>query len=136
MSDRIAAVLIPGLGKHMDDSYITGLSREERAAWGFQVFIRLWLSGMCQSQAAQNWTISQIAILFEVTQGHLFREEAHTATSLSNELNLPIRYESWSWPTEPGGKPLLEEEYTYTKLRVNVGLTEAGMGPKGMAAYG
>ncbi|MDJ0929235.1 MAG: helix-turn-helix domain-containing protein [Gammaproteobacteria bacterium] len=75
----------------MDESYIAGLSREERAAWGFQVFIRLWLSGMCQSQAAQNWTIAQIAILFEVTQGHLFREEAHTATSLSNELNLPIQ---------------------------------------------
>jgi 2C-methyl-D-erythritol 2,4-cyclodiphosphate synthase len=75
----------------MDENYIDSLTKEQRAAWGVQIFIRLWLSGMCQSQAAQNWTIAQIAILFEVTQAHLFREESHTATSLSKELNLPIQ---------------------------------------------
>ena len=46
---------------------------------------------MCQSQAAQNWTIAQLAILFEVTQAHLFREDPHTATSLSKELNMPMQ---------------------------------------------
>ena len=75
----------------MDQKYIDSLTKEQRAAWGVQIFIRLWLSGMCQSQAAQNWTIAQIAILFEVSQAHLFREEPHTATSLSKELNLPIQ---------------------------------------------
>ncbi|MFQ5634686.1 MAG: MarR family winged helix-turn-helix transcriptional regulator [Gammaproteobacteria bacterium] len=75
----------------MDENYINGLTKEQRAAWGVQILIRLWLSGMCRSQAAQNWTIAQIAILFEVTQAHLFREESHTATSLSKELNLPIQ---------------------------------------------
>ena len=75
----------------MDDSYINSLNKEQRAAWGVQILIRLWLSGMCQSQVAQNWTIAQIAILFEVTQGHLFREESHTATSLSKELHLSIQ---------------------------------------------
>ena len=75
----------------MDQKYIDSLTKEQRAAWGVQIFIRLWLSGMCQSQSAQNWTIAQIAILFEVTQAHLFRDEPHTATSLSKELNLPIQ---------------------------------------------
>ena len=75
----------------MDQNYIETLSQEERASWGIPIFIRLWLSGMCQSQAAQNWTIAQLAILFEVTQAHLFRDQPHTATSLSKELNMPIQ---------------------------------------------
>lgn len=75
----------------MDENYIESLTKEQRAAWGVQIFIRLWLSGMCQSRAAQNWTIAELAILFEITQAHVFREESHTATSLSKELNLPIQ---------------------------------------------
>ena len=42
----------------------------------------------------------------------------------SNDMNIPIRYESWSWPTEPGGKPVLEEEYNYLDVKLNVGLTD------------
>jgi len=38
--------------------------------------------------------------------------------------NIPIRYESWSWPEKPNEKPVLEEEYTYTRMKVNVGLTD------------
>ena len=75
----------------MDKDYIQGLSREQRVTWGIQIFIRLWLSGMCRSQAAQNWTIAQLAILFEVTQAYHFRDEPHTATSLSKELSLPMQ---------------------------------------------
>lgn len=75
----------------MDEKYINSLDQEQRASWGIQIFIRLWFSGMCQSQAAQNWTIAQLAILFEVTQAHLFREDPHTATSLSKELNMPMQ---------------------------------------------
>lgn len=41
-----------------------------------------------------------------------------------NELNLPIRYESWSWPLEADSRPLLEEEFTFTGVTVNVGLTD------------
>lgn len=75
----------------MDKKYISKLSQSERAAWGIQIFMRLWLSGMCRSQAAQSWTIAQIAILLEVTQAHLFRDEPHTSTSLSKELKLPLQ---------------------------------------------
>ncbi len=43
---------------------------------------------------------------------------------VDEELNLPIRYESYTWPTSPGGKPLLLEEYTYTRLKLNNGFTD------------
>ncbi len=44
---------------------------------------------------------------------------------IDNQLQLPIRYEAYDWPTEPGGKPVLLEEYTYMNLQVNPGLTDA-----------
>ena len=46
-----------------------------------------------------------------------------------NELNVPIRYASWSWPAEEGSQPVLEEEYTYTNLELNVGLTDSDFDP-------
>ncbi len=44
---------------------------------------------------------------------------------IDDELNVPIRYEAYSWPTTPGGPPELIEEYTYLDLKLNVGLTDA-----------
>ncbi len=44
---------------------------------------------------------------------------------VDDELNVPIRYEAYSWPTTPGGAPELIEEYTYLDLKLNVGLTDA-----------
>lgn len=75
----------------MDKNYTNNLTQSQRAAWGFQIFMRLWVSGMCRSKASQSWTISQIAILLEVTQAHLFRDEPHTVTSLLTELKLPLQ---------------------------------------------
>ncbi len=43
---------------------------------------------------------------------------------VDEELNVPIRYESYSWPTTSGGKPILLEEYTYTNLKLNNGFTD------------
>lgn len=43
---------------------------------------------------------------------------------IDNELNIPIRYEAYTWPKEPGGKPVLVEEYTYLDVKLNVGLTD------------
>jgi len=42
-----------------------------------------------------------------------------------NELNVPIRYVAWDWPAQPGGRPVLLEEYTYKNLQLNSGLTDA-----------
>ncbi len=38
------------------------------------------------------------------------------------ELNIPIRYEAYDWP-KSGQRPALIEEYTYTKVKFNVGTT-------------
>lgn len=43
---------------------------------------------------------------------------------VDNELNCPIRYEAYLWPKEPGGEPLLNEEYTYLNLKLNNGFTD------------
>ncbi len=40
-----------------------------------------------------------------------------------DELNLPIRYQAWLWPRTPGGNPVLDEEYSYFNMKVNVGLS-------------
>ena len=44
---------------------------------------------------------------------------------VDDELNLPIRYESYDWPREKGGPPELLEEYTYLNLKLNNGFTDA-----------
>ena len=44
---------------------------------------------------------------------------------VDNELNLPIRYESYEWPKKEGDPPVLIEAYTYENLKLNVGLTDA-----------
>jgi hypothetical protein len=44
---------------------------------------------------------------------------------VDDELNLPIRYESYDWPKEKGGPPELLEEYTYLNLKINNGFTDA-----------
>jgi len=44
---------------------------------------------------------------------------------VDDELNVPIRYERYGWPSAPGGRLLLMEEYTYLDVRRNAGLTAA-----------
>jgi uncharacterized protein DUF1571 len=43
---------------------------------------------------------------------------------VDNQLNVPIRYEAYEWPKEPGGPPQLIEEYTYLNLKLNNGFTD------------
>jgi hypothetical protein len=43
---------------------------------------------------------------------------------VDSQLNLPVRYEAYDWPQEPGGEPLLMEEYTYVDLKLNNGFTD------------
>ncbi len=44
---------------------------------------------------------------------------------VDDELNVPIRYESYDWPEKEGGRPQLLEEYTYLNLKLNNGFTDA-----------
>jgi hypothetical protein len=48
---------------------------------------------------------------------------------IDDKLHVPIRIESYDWPDEETGEPQQLEEYTYLKLRLNVGLTDADFGP-------
>ncbi|MGE3778158.1 MAG: DUF1571 domain-containing protein [Pirellulaceae bacterium] len=49
---------------------------------------------------------------------------------IDDELNLPVRYEAYTWPTMPGGTPVLQECYTYLNLKVNIGLTDENFDKK------
>ncbi len=49
---------------------------------------------------------------------------------IDDELKLPIRYEGYSWPETGGGKPVLVEEYTYSCIKLNVGLTDWDFDPQ------
>lgn len=44
---------------------------------------------------------------------------------VDDELNVPIRYESYDWPKEKGEAPELMEEYTYMNLKLNNGFTDS-----------
>ena len=49
---------------------------------------------------------------------------------IDDEYQIPVRYASWSWPQKKGEKPLLEEEYTYVNVKLNVGLTDVDFDSK------
>jgi hypothetical protein len=44
---------------------------------------------------------------------------------VDDELQLPIRYEAYDWPARQGEAPQLTEEYTFLKVKVNNGFTDA-----------
>ena len=43
---------------------------------------------------------------------------------IDDELQVPIRYAAYLWPAREGGKPVLDEEYTYLNLKLNNGFTD------------
>lgn len=43
---------------------------------------------------------------------------------IDDDLVLPVHYAAYDWPKEEGGKLVLIEEYTYTDLKLNVGLSD------------
>jgi hypothetical protein len=66
---------------------------------------------------------TRIEIIHPVKRDHF---EFHMAEIfIDDQYNVPVRYASYSWPSSPGGEPILEEEYTYRDLKLNVGLTDA-----------
>jgi hypothetical protein len=44
---------------------------------------------------------------------------------VDNERPIPVRFESYDWPEEVGGKPVLLEEFTFQNIKLNVGFTDA-----------
>ena len=43
---------------------------------------------------------------------------------IDKEMNVPVYYAAYDWPKTQGGKPVLLEEYAYTNVRLNVGLSD------------
>lgn len=43
---------------------------------------------------------------------------------IDDELKLPVHYSAFDWPEKNGDPPSLIEEYTYTDVKLNVGLTD------------
>ncbi len=54
---------------------------------------------------------------------------------VDDELNLPVHYEAYDWPTKPGAEPLLTERYTYLNLKISNRFTDADFDPAN-PAYG
>ncbi len=52
---------------------------------------------------------------------------------IDDELNLPVRFAAYDWPSSPGGTPQLLEEYTYYNVKVNVGLSDIDFSPENPA---
>ncbi len=48
---------------------------------------------------------------------------------IDDELQVPIRFASWDWPSQQGGQPAMLEEYTYMNLKLNNGFTDADFDP-------
>lgn len=49
---------------------------------------------------------------------------------LDNEFRVPIHYDAYLWPDQPGAQPPLEASYTYADLRINNGLTARDFDPE------
>jgi len=84
--------------------------------------------GECDVQFRKGAKVNdRICTIIEVThpvprRNFLFHK---AVVYVDDQLNVPIRYEAYSWPKQPGGAPVLDEEYTYLNMKVNVGLTDA-----------
>ena len=74
---------------------------------------------------------TMVEVIHPVRRAHFDFHRARVY--FSEDLNLPIRYKSWTWPEAEGQEPPLQEEYNYLRMAVNVGLTEADFDPENPA---
>ena len=49
---------------------------------------------------------------------------------VDEQLKLPVRYEQYDWPRQPGGPPELVEEDNFMNVQVNQGFTDADFDPR------
>ena len=49
---------------------------------------------------------------------------------VDDKLRVPLRVETYTWPKKEGEPAVLVEEYTYTRLKLNVGLTDRDFSEK------
>ncbi len=88
--------------------------------------------GPCQVQTIPNQEIgARACTLYQIV--HPDKDERYdfhiAQIFIDDELQIPLRYAAFSWPDTPESEPLLEEEYTYLDVQLNVGLTDADFDP-------
>ncbi|SMP65384.1 Protein of unknown function [Neorhodopirellula lusitana] len=73
----------------------------------------------------------RVCTVLEVTQPtrHPDAEFYQAQVFMDDQLNMPIRYVAYDWPTTAGTPGSVIEEYSYLNLQVNVGLTDADFDP-------
>ena len=88
-------------------------------------------AGDCQVEFFNAKVEGRDCTLIKVTHPERKRPyDFHVAkVYIDKELNIPIRYQAFTWPKRAGEEPVLEEEYTYTNVRLNVGLTDRDFDP-------
>jgi hypothetical protein len=65
-----------------------------------------------------------------VVDGVDHRFDFHRAViDIDLQLGIPIHYASYLWPEQPGGEPVLDEEFTYENLELNVGFSDEDFDP-------
>lgn len=88
--------------------------------------------GDCEVQVDRHIEINghsgtEIKIIHPRPEAHF---DFHIARILiDDELNVPVGYEGYWWPKQPGDEPVLEERYFYTELQLNVGLSDKDFDP-------
>lgn len=65
---------------------------------------------------------TRIEVIHPVEREHFTFHRA--MVFVDDKDKLPVGYASFYWPKNPGGKPRLLEEYVYTDVKLNVGLTD------------
>ncbi|MDX1930379.1 MAG: DUF1571 domain-containing protein [Pirellulaceae bacterium] len=94
------------------------------------------LVGPCEVQIVEDQRVGdRTCQLIQVTHPKPDpRYDFHIAQIfIDTDRMIPLRYAAFLWPTEVGGEPLLEEEYTYLDLKLNVGLTDSDFDPDNKA---
>ena len=81
----------------------------------------------CQVSVFRNAKLNErvcthIRAIHPVRRPYFTYHRAHVF--IDNELSLPVYYASYDWPAKPGGEPVLLEEYAYSELKPNIGLTD------------
>lgn len=90
-------------------------------------------NGPCEVKFRQNAKIGdRLCTVLEVRHNEKKPHyDFHVAQIfIDNELQMPIRYAAYDWPSEEGTQPEVIEEYTYLNLKPNVGLTDKDFDPE------
>jgi len=72
-------------------------------------------------------TCQRIRVVHPIEREHFIFHIVEVDIDL--QRNIPVRLASWMWPEIAGGEPPLTEEYIYTDIKLNVGLTNDDFNP-------